>query len=56
MFTDVAEFRDGGTSASVKNQEEVGQYIMSITDDDQLRDALWCCFYKASTLNKAPWN
>lgn len=56
MFTDVAEFRDDGTSASVKNQEEVGQYIMSITDDDKLRDALWCCFYKASTLNKAPWN
>ena len=52
MFTDVASFRDDGTSNSVKSQEEVALYISSLTSDRSLRHALWCCFYKAST---SPW-
>ena len=49
MFTKVAEFRDDGTSNSVKSQDEVRKYIESVTGDRQKRHALWCCFYKAST-------
>lgn len=52
LFIDVAEFRDDGTSDSVKSQDEVKQYIMSVASDRQTRHALWCCFYKAST---SPW-
>lgn len=53
LFTDVAEFRDDGTSVSVKSQDEVKQYIMSVASDSRTRHALWCCFYKAST---SPWH
>ena len=49
LFTKVAEFRDNGTSDSVKSQDEVMAYIMSVTSDVSKRHALWCCFYKAST-------
>ena len=52
MFAEVAEFRDDGTSNSVKSQEEVALYISAVTSDRRLRHALWCCFYKAST---SPW-
>ena len=56
IFTDVAVFRDNGSAGSVKSQEEVAAYIDSITTNIALKDALWCCFYKESTLHKAPWN
>ena len=49
LFTKVAEYRDDGTSSSVKSQDDVKAYIMSVTNDNGKRHALWCCFYKAST-------
>ena len=52
LFTEVAGFRDDGTSNSVKSQDEVALYISSVTSDRNLRHALWCCFYKATT---SPW-
>lgn len=52
LFTDVAEFRDNGTSNSVRSQDEVAQYIESVASSRKARHALWCCFYKAST---SPW-
>lgn len=55
-FTDVAEFRDDGTSSSVKSQEEVAAYIDSLSISIAQKDALWCCFWKESTLNNAPWH
>lgn len=55
-FTDVAEFRDDGTSSSVKSQEEVAAYIDSLSISIDQKDALWCCFWKESTLNNAPWH
>ena len=55
-FTDVAEFRDDGTSSSVKSQEEVAAYIDSLSISIAQKDALWCCFWKESTLKNAPWH
>ena len=55
LFTDVAEFRDDGTSDSAKSQEEVAAYINSLSISTSQKDALWCCFWKESTLKKAPW-
>ena len=55
VFTDVAEFRDDGTSDSVKSQEEVAAYINTLPISTAQKDALWCCFWKKSTLKKAPW-
>lgn len=48
-FIKVAEYRDNGTSESVKSQDEVRQYIEAIAKDNKTRHALWCCFYKEST-------
>lgn len=48
-FTEVAEYRDSGTSGSVRSQDDVKQYIESITGNKSTRHALWCCFYKEST-------
>lgn len=56
VFTDVAEFRDDGTSDSVRDQEDVAAYINSLPISTAQKDALWCCFWKASTLKKAPWH
>ena len=56
LFTDVYEFRDDGTSDSVKSQEVVAEYINSLPISIDQKDALWCCFWKASTLKKAPWH
>ena len=56
LFTDVAEFRDGGTSGSTKSQEEVAAYINSLSISSTQKDALWCCFWKESTLKNAPWH
>ena len=56
VFTDVAEFRDDGTSDSVRDQEDVAAYIDSLPISTAQKDALWCCFWKASTLKKAPWH
>ena len=56
VFTDVAEFRDDGTSDSVKSQEEVAAYINSLPISTAQKDALWCCFWKESTLKRAPWH
>ena len=49
LFTKVAEYRDNGTSDSVKSQDDVEAFIRSVTNDNGKRHALWCCFYKAST-------
>ena len=56
LFTDVAEFRDDGTSGSSKSQEEVAAYINALPISTSQKDALWCCFWKESTLKKAPWH
>ena len=56
LFTDVAEFRDDGTSGSVKDQDDVAAYINSLPISKAQKDALWCCFWKESTLKKAPWH
>ena len=56
LFTNVAEYRDDGTSESVKDQEDVAAYINSLPISPEKKDALWCCFWKESTLKKAPWN
>ena len=56
-FVKVAEYQDNGTSDSSRDQEEVANYIDSLTNDVGLKDALWCCFWKESTLKrKAPWH
>lgn len=55
-FTDVAEYRDDGTSDSVKGQDEVAAYINSLPIATAQKDALWCCFWKESTLKNAPWH
>ena len=54
-FTDVAEFRNNGTDGSVKSQEEVAAYIDALNISKAQKDALWCCFWKESTLKNAPW-
>lgn len=56
VFTNVAEYRDDGTSNSVKDQEDVAAYINSLSISTAQKDALWCCFWKESTLKKAPWH
>lgn len=56
LYTDVAEFRDDGTSSSAKSQEEVAEYINSLPISTAQKDALWCCFWKESTMKKAPWH
>jgi len=55
-FTNVADFRDDGTSDSVKSQDEVAAYINSLNISTSQKDALWCCFWKKSTLKNAPWH
>ena len=55
-FTDVAEFRDDGTSNGVKSQEEVAAYINDLNISIAQKDALWCCFWKKTTLKNAPWH
>ena len=55
-FTDVAEFRDDGTSNGVKSQEEVAAYINGLNISIAQKDALWCCFWKKTTLKNAPWH
>ncbi len=55
-FTDVAEFRDDGTSDGVKSQEEVAAYINDLNISNAQKDALWLCFWKETTLKNAPWN
>ena len=56
LFTDVAEYRDDGTSDSVKDQDDVAAYINSLPISTAQKDALWCCFWKESTLKRAPWH
>lgn len=56
MYTDVTEYRGGDASSGVRSQEEVAAYIDSLTNDVNVKDALWCCFWSESTLYKnAPW-
>lgn len=54
LFAEVAEFRD--EDGSSKSQEEVADYINSLPISTSQKDALWCCFWKESTLDKAPWH
>lgn len=56
LFTDVAEYRDDGTSNGAKSQAEVAAYINSLPISPEAKDALWCCFWKETTLHTAPWN
>ena len=56
LFTEVAEYRDDGTSGSAKSQDEVAAYINGLPISTSQKDALWCCFWKESTLKKAPWH
>lgn len=56
LFTDVAEFRDDGTSSGSKSQDEVAEYIDSLPISTAQKDALWCCFWKETTLKNAPWH
>lgn len=54
LFAEVAEFRD--EDGSSKSQEKVADYINSLPISTSQKDALWCCFWKESTLDKAPWH
>ena len=54
LFTDVAEYRDNGSDT--RSQEEVAEYIDSLPISSAQKDALWCCFWKESTLKNAPWH
>lgn len=56
LFTEVADFRDDETSGSTRSQEEVADYIDSLPVSTAQKDALWCCFWKESTLKNAPWH
>ena len=56
LFTDVAEYRDNGTSESKRSQDEVAAYINSLPISTAEKDGLWLCFWKESTLKKAPWH
>ena len=56
LYMDVFEYRDDGTSGSDKSQEEVAEYINSLPISTDKKDALWCCFWKESTLKNAPWH
>ena len=56
LFASVADFRNDGTSDGVKSQDEVAAYINSLNISDYQKDALWCCFWKESTLKNAPWH
>lgn len=55
-FTEVAEYQDSGTSGSDRSQTEVAEYINRLPISTAQKDALWCCFWKESTLYKAPWH
>lgn len=55
-FTKVAEYRGGDGSGSVKSQDDVAAYINALPITKTQKDALWCCFWKQSTLKNAPWN
>jgi hypothetical protein len=56
-FTEVAEYQDSGTSGSNRSQAEVADYINQLPISTAQKDALWCCFWKESTLYKnAPWH
>ena len=52
----VADFRNDGTSDGVKSQDEVAAYINALNISTAQKDALWCCFWKKSTLKNAPWH
>ena len=56
VYTKVSQFRDDGTSKSAKDQETVANYINGLPISTTQKDALWCCFWKESTLYKAPWH
>ena len=56
VFTDVAIFRDDGSSKSATPQDEVWDYINSLNISDSQKDGLHLCFYKESTLKNTPWN
>ena len=56
IFADVAKFRNDGTSDSAKSQEEVAAYINALNISTAQKDALWCCFWKKTTLKNAPWH
>ena len=57
IFTDVAEYQDSGTSGSNRSQADVADYINRLPISTTQKDALWCCFWKESTLYKnAPWH
>lgn len=55
-FTNVADFRNDDTSGGVKSQDEVAAYINALNISTFQKDALWCCFWKKSTLKNAPWH
>ena len=55
VYTKVSQFRDNGTSKSAKDQETVANYINGLPISSAQKDALWLCFWKESTLYKAPW-
>lgn len=54
LYTDVYEYRDNGSET--RSQEEVAAYIHSLPISTAQKDALWCCFWKESTLKNAPWH
>ena len=54
IYTDVYEYRDNGSVT--RSQDEVAAYIDNLPISDSQKDALWCCFWKESTLKNAPWH
>lgn len=55
VFADVSAYRNDAEDG-VRNQEDVANYINSLKLTTAQKDALWRCFWSASTVKNAPWH
>lgn len=56
MFIKVSEYRNDDGQGNSRDQDEVAEFINSLDISKKQKDALWCCFWKFSTLKDAPWH
>ena len=56
MFIKVSEYRNDDGQGNSRDQDEVAEFINSLDISQKQKDALWCCFWKSSTLKDAPWH
>lgn len=56
LYADVYDFRDNGPAESTTSQDKVWDYIDGLNISKAQKDAIHLCFWKESTLHKAPWN